>query len=87
MRIIFKSKCPQCNTPNCYNTGFNLECVNIRCQFYSDVQHRLIQEEIIKVEKYESELSGSYKPKKEFVDEDEEIEYNGYPGWFQPIKG
>lgn len=46
--IIYKSKCPNCSAANCYNSGFSVECVNNKCNFYSDSHCKFIQQEIKK---------------------------------------
>lgn len=90
METVFKTKCPYCNTTNCYDSGFTVECVNIHCSFYSKTQHTLVLQHLEEKKKKliselnlnKSSLSEDTK-QKEFEDEDD-INHYGYGAWFGP---
>lgn len=43
------SFCPYCNAPNCYNSGFTIECINEQCKFFSKKQKDFCEEERKKI--------------------------------------
>ena len=87
MKIFFKTKCPYCNTSNCYNSGLSIECINVHCQFYS-INHAKMIESFIAIEfanskKEPSSFSNNEKENSNQSDSDNYPDYlnNGLYPW------
>lgn len=37
------ANCPTCNTEDCYNSGFTIECINEECQYFSEKQASIVK--------------------------------------------
>lgn len=69
------SFCPYCKAPNCYNSGFTIECINEKCRFFSEKQKGFFKSE-------ESKKSSVSDFDVRFIEEDDEdVDYFGYGFW------